>query len=388
MDRPLEIEPEDRLPENQAHVDTWGDIADTLCCMCGKNIKPNPSNMCLECLKTTVDITAGIPKEVTVTWCKACERYLQPPKYWVQCELESKELMTLCLKKIKGVNKMHLIDATWIWTEPHSRRLKIKLTLQQEVFSGAVLQKNHVVEFVVHAIQCEPCAKIATGQEQWGCVTQLRQRVEHKRMILYLEQLVLKHGMHLDCLKIQSEPDGLDFFFDSRSPALKLVQFFNALAPTRRVDAEQLISSDLKNNTANFHYSYRLDIAPICREDIICLSRSFYKQLGGIGPIVIAVKIFSNIVVVDPRTLAAKEIAGSAYWKDPFTVRTLGSFVRLLTFSLPLPFTPQQNTRINTSGDRLEPYPDRLLRDGRGEDSWPEERKVCVRIVANVAVHR
>jgi NMD protein affecting ribosome stability and mRNA decay len=37
------------------------------------------------------------------------------------------------LKKIKGLNKVKLIDASWVWTEPHSRRLKVKLTVQKEV---------------------------------------------------------------------------------------------------------------------------------------------------------------------------------------------------------------------------------------------------------------
>eukprot|EP01063_Lacrimia_lanifica_P024848 TRINITY_DN32666_c0_g1_i1.p1 TRINITY_DN32666_c0_g1~~TRINITY_DN32666_c0_g1_i1.p1 ORF type:complete len:523 (+),score=234.11 TRINITY_DN32666_c0_g1_i1:55-1623(+) len=318
MDSHYQKLPEDMLPEARATEATYGEVPKILCCMCGTGINPNPSNMCLECLRGTVDISEGLSKEVTITWCRACERYLQPPKYWVKYELESKELLTLCLKRIKGLNKLHLVDANWIWTEPHSRRLKIKLTIQKEIFQGTVIQQGQVVEYIVNAIQCENCAKIATGQEQWVCVVQLRQRVEHKRMLLYMEQLVLKHGMHLDCLKIQSEPDGLDFFYDARSPALKLVTFFNSLAPTRRVDAEQLVSSDLKNNTANFHYSHRLEIAPICREDIVCLPKLHYKALGGIGPIVLVVKIFSNIVIIDPRTLAAQEIAAPHYWKHPF----------------------------------------------------------------------
>eukprot|EP01064_Diplonema_japonicum_P025693 TRINITY_DN37114_c0_g1_i1.p1 TRINITY_DN37114_c0_g1~~TRINITY_DN37114_c0_g1_i1.p1 ORF type:complete len:517 (+),score=124.90 TRINITY_DN37114_c0_g1_i1:68-1618(+) len=326
----LEREPEDMLPEMQATEKTWGEVPMILCCMCGISIDTNPSNMCLNCLRGTVDITESIPKECTVTWCRACERYLQPPKFWTKCELESKELLTLCLKKIKGLHKMHLVDASWIWTEPHSRRLKIKLTIQKEVFQGTVIQQSMVVEYVVNAIQCETCAKIATGQDQWGCVMQIRQRVEHKRMLLYMEQLVIKHSMHTECLKIQAEPDGLDFFFDSRSPALKLLQFFNSLAPCRRVDAEQLISSDLKNNTANFHYSYRLDIARLCREDLICLTRPLYSQLGGIGPICLVAKMFSSIIILDPKTLNVQEIPSATYWKAPFaalsTTRVMTEF--------------------------------------------------------------
>ncbi len=44
--------------------------------------------------------------QVTILWCKECGRYLQPPKHWVQAELESKELLTFCIKKVKGLQKV------------------------------------------------------------------------------------------------------------------------------------------------------------------------------------------------------------------------------------------------------------------------------------------
>lgn len=44
--------------------------------------------------------------QVTILWCKECGRYLQPPKHWVSAELESKELLTFCIKKIKGLQKV------------------------------------------------------------------------------------------------------------------------------------------------------------------------------------------------------------------------------------------------------------------------------------------
>jgi hypothetical protein len=46
-----------------------------LCCQCGTIIEPNPSNMCVACLRTQVDITEGIPKQATLHFCKGCERY-------------------------------------------------------------------------------------------------------------------------------------------------------------------------------------------------------------------------------------------------------------------------------------------------------------------------
>ena len=36
-----------------------------LCCQCGTPIDPNPANLCVACLRTQVDITEGIPKQVS-----------------------------------------------------------------------------------------------------------------------------------------------------------------------------------------------------------------------------------------------------------------------------------------------------------------------------------
>lgn len=98
-----------------------------LCCECGVAIEPNPANMCVACLRTQVDITEGIPKQATLYFCRGCERYLQPPGEWVHCALESRELLSLCLKKLKGLNRVKLVDASFVWTEPHSKRIKVNL---------------------------------------------------------------------------------------------------------------------------------------------------------------------------------------------------------------------------------------------------------------------
>ena len=62
-------------------------LARRLCCLCGTSIAPNPTNMCVNCIRTQVDITEGIQKQVTVLWCKSCGRYLQPPKHWLKADL-------------------------------------------------------------------------------------------------------------------------------------------------------------------------------------------------------------------------------------------------------------------------------------------------------------
>ena len=38
--------------------------------------------------------------------------------------------MALCLKKLKNLAKVKLIDASFLGTEPHSKRIKVKLAIQ------------------------------------------------------------------------------------------------------------------------------------------------------------------------------------------------------------------------------------------------------------------
>lgn len=116
-----------------------------LCADCGTAIPPNSANLCISCLRNSVDITEGIPKQATVNFCKQCERYLNPPQTWVLAQLESRELLAICLRKLRGLNKVRLIDAGFIWTEPHSKRLRVKLTVQKEV-SGCVSSHDVIAQ--------------------------------------------------------------------------------------------------------------------------------------------------------------------------------------------------------------------------------------------------
>lgn len=37
--------------------------------------------------------------------------------------------MALCLKRLKNLSKVKLIDANFVWTEPHSKRLKVNFRI-------------------------------------------------------------------------------------------------------------------------------------------------------------------------------------------------------------------------------------------------------------------
>lgn len=130
------------------------------CCICGLITEANAANTCINCLKSQIDITEGIPKSLVLHHCRDCNRYNRPP--WTLCELESAELLALCLKNIKGLKRVKLLDASFIWTEPHSRRIKIKLSVQKEVQTNTLLQQSFQVEFVVQNLQCDDCKQTYT----------------------------------------------------------------------------------------------------------------------------------------------------------------------------------------------------------------------------------
>ena len=132
---------------------------------------PNQSNTCIDCLKSQIDITEGISKQLVLHHCRECNRYMRPP--WTKCELESSELLTICLKQVKGLMRVKLIDAGFEWTEPHSKRIKVKLTVQKEVAKNTLLQQTFIVEYVIENLQCDDCKKTYTPHT-WVAQVQVR----------------------------------------------------------------------------------------------------------------------------------------------------------------------------------------------------------------------
>ncbi|CBI28630.3 unnamed protein product, partial [Vitis vinifera] len=89
-------------------------VGSVLCCKCGIPMTPNAANMCVKCLRSEIDITEGLQKH--------------------------------------NLNKVRLIHAEFIWTEPHSKRIKVKLRVQKEQMDQGIdfffANRSHGVKFV------------------------------------------------------------------------------------------------------------------------------------------------------------------------------------------------------------------------------------------------
>eukprot|EP00171_Calliarthron_tuberculosum_P009904 IDg9904t1 len=254
----------ERMETGDDFVPMASTLPTILCCLCGTAITANAAKMCVSCLRGQVDITESIPKQSSVYYCRGCARYLQPPKHWVAAELESKELLTICLKRLKGLNK------------------------------------EFIVEYVVEYQQCDMCCRDAADVDEWQAVVQARQKVPHKL------------GMKLF-------PDDINFYFMNRSQGLKFISFLNHVVPVRYKTAEHLVSHDANSNTYRYKYTFSTEIVPLCKDDLLCLPPKLSSHLGGLGPIVIVTRISQSITVTDPQSLQSGEISSALYWKYPMS---------------------------------------------------------------------
>uniref|UniRef100_A0A0K0FHI4 60S ribosomal export protein NMD3 n=1 Tax=Strongyloides venezuelensis TaxID=75913 RepID=A0A0K0FHI4_STRVS len=290
------------------------------CCECGTAIQPNPVNKCVACLRANVDITEGIPKTGQLYSCKFCERYFVPPTTWIHAKLESKELLSICLKKLKpSMSKVRLTDACFIWTEPHSRRVKVKLTVQKEVISSAVLQQSCIVEFTQYNQMCDECRRVE-AKDYWRACVQVRQKVQFKKTLFYLEQLILKYKAHVSVNNIRPVPTGIDFYYAKQSDARKLLDFLTAQLPIKYHYSKQLISHDTKCNTYDYKHTYCVEVAPITKDALCILPKQVAVSYGNMNQLVLCQRVNNMIQLIDPSTLQWYEVNAEKYWKDPFEI--------------------------------------------------------------------
>lgn len=79
---------------------------------------------------------------------------------------------------------------------------------------------------------------------------------------------------------------------------------------------KQLISHDEQNAEYFYKYTNFVELAPICRDDLVILPPKLQKVLGGIGPLILVYKMTTCVHVVDIKTMRTHEIASEKYWES------------------------------------------------------------------------
>lgn len=291
-----------------------------LCCICGVPLSAavQTGARCVQCLRNEVDVGANVSRRGTVQHCGTCQRWLRPGGGWAIAEWESRELLAICLKSIKGIGKdLQLVNASFIWTVQSSKEIKVKLELQQEAIAGVLVRQSVVVELRVQNLQCPDCKKSYT-KHYWESSVQVRQRSEHRKTLMFLEQLILQHKAHKNMIQLQNVKDGLDFFFHRERDAQDFVAFLKTWVVAKHQESKHLVSHNAQSTTYRFKRTTCVEVCPVCPEDLVYLPKKIAQALGGLPPLMLCTKAAAHLCLVDPASMRSLEVPATEYWRKPF----------------------------------------------------------------------
>jgi nonsense-mediated mRNA decay protein 3 len=323
------------------------------CCICGQIILPNAANQCGACLAQETNLEGilqrgpGGSPEISLHQCRNCRRFERREGLYEFCEPESPELLAICLKHIPALSssaapRLHLVDALWVWTEPHSMRLKIRLTVRTEI-QNVMIQQRVMVELVIKWKMCPDCSRQFTNRT-WHAVVQLRQKRTDdapKTGLLMIEMALARSpDIRKHVLRIDNCRNGFDFYFLELANAQAFASYLSRIAPMRIKTSKKLVSTDVKNNTANMKHTVTCDMVPLCRDDLIMVHKSARgHNLSGRLCLVSKVSSVVHLVDASPKRSSSMdggigEVAPETYYKSggEKLYRVLSSARRLTRF--------------------------------------------------------
>jgi nonsense-mediated mRNA decay protein 3 len=295
-----------------------------LCCKCGIAIQPKLMNMCDRCLTAEITISSKVKRSMLVEHCRACGRYLCPPKEWRGFAWGSREFLLFLVKRNKTLGALEIVDSSFVHTEQSSKRVMLDLVVLQ---SG--VEQPLRIRYTIRNHQCPDCTK-TEAQQFWNNLVQVRHRAEHRRMLIYLEQLILKHNVYDDVTNIKQRKGGIDFYYTEKAGAHRMVNFLQGVLPVRLKTSERLLSRDVHNSKNNYKFTYSVEIVPLCKDDLVLMDGALADSLG-VGTMLLVQKIASSITFVDPRLLKSFKMTAAAYWSSRNRIKVVmssGSFTR------------------------------------------------------------
>lgn len=265
------------VPSTASVLPTVGRI---LCCLCGVSIIPNAVAMCSNCMQQQPEFLA-YPNEMNqeITQCPKCDRWsvgLHSDYVWAAHELESQGLLAACMKKVHAIQNQHdikILDAAWIWTEPHSKRLKFYMDTERLIFEQRQPIRQRVVcTYVVKNSQCKDCI-IKNSDHTWSAQLQVRQ-ARGKEHTQNIEQLLIQHKLGALMNDVKLVRDGIDLYFDSKQSLEKVQSVLQRSLPCIiRSTAKRLISRDSHTSTARTEHVVVLEVVPLLKHDLVLVTR-------------------------------------------------------------------------------------------------------------------
>ena len=289
------------------------------CVLCGTRTEPNDSYMCLECLRGQISITDSIDRKGEMVQCSECFRWLirsdgsskhrNSNELWQAHEPESNSLLGVCLKKIRGLqNKdIRVVEANFIWTEPHSRRIKVGLVVEAEVLNGKTKVKQKVeVEFIHRMKKCMNCVKEAS-EHSWEALVQVRQRTTGSKAIIALEEMIVKAGLGALLNSVQITKEGLDLYCHNKNQGETVVAFVTSHMPCKVKTSKKQVSK------LTAEYVFVVEVAPVCKYDFVPIT----TKSGKIQELMLVAKLSSSVHLINPMSCRKMEIKADKFFMNP-----------------------------------------------------------------------
>jgi nonsense-mediated mRNA decay protein 3 len=75
-----------------------------------------------------------------------------------------------------------------------------------------------------------------------------------------------------------------------------------------------------------------VEIVPICKDDLVCISPKQARSLSNISPLTVCVRVGNSVQLLDPQTLQVCDIQPQIYWRSPFN--SLANVTDLVEFTV------------------------------------------------------
>jgi nonsense-mediated mRNA decay protein 3 len=327
------------------------------CPECGvPTIARDDGFLCLDCVRATYDWRAPLeahlkkhPKLLTLRRCTGCERVEttaanKKERRWERAERDTDELLAVLLRRVKaqlfGKKALDLVDglsaglkagdplalrdARLVWTEPHSRRLKLEVDV-----AHASVRQRLLLEFVEERCKCADCAgearerrnrKMGKGGGDFGARVQIRAHGGScARTMRSLEDAIRaigKTGLAFGAARLP-RGKGLDVDFAQEKDGDRFVDELRRAgrAPLRVASkTRKLLTHDPKANTVEYQKTILLEVPPISKWDLVVK-----EPRGGGGPALYLVSSVRREIRLDRVDgHGEEEVNGEQYFRKPF----------------------------------------------------------------------
>lgn len=281
------------------------------------------------------------PKILSFCRCPLCERVLtseaSKQERWEGLELESEQLLAFLLRRVKtallgkravsaieglsralGDGTLTLDDARFVWTEPHSRRVKLEVVVGHSGEGGASKHKCEL-EFYEERRRCKSCLgesstrgrKMGSGGGDFNSKIQVRVKgTGGKRTMRSLEDALKELGGAATAARRHAA--GFDVEFASRQHAAKFLSELrrSGRAPLRvEQPTKKLVTHDEHTNAADWQRTTLVWVPPIDKHDVVVTGSSAFALVVGVR---------NTLRVVDLVTRNERDVTAEQYFKDPF----------------------------------------------------------------------